>query len=269
MPRARYISVADVRAEGPPFSDSTTYNDAWVNAKIDLASEQIEKFTGNWFVPIEHAGAAAIKVDGSGGPFQPLPFPIVSVDSITLIYAERYGADASYEIDLSEVTVYNRHLTQGLVSPDDRKRPGLAIEDFLGYPKEDMSYWPKGRQNVVIEGTFGWTELAFDDTVGETESGSQIPGSEGSTPAIIKRACMLLVRRAWPKVGDYHGMVGVGKPMSSIVRMQARDQSVGFASPTAAAGATATGMMIGGTTGDPDIDRMLLGFRRAPGMEFA
>ena len=191
MPYARYITIAEVRAEGKPFSDSTAYPDPWVQGKIDLASEQIENFTGNWFIAIKRTGVSAIKIDGNGANFLPFPFPIVYIDTITLIYAARYGADPTYAVEPEEVIVYNRHLTQGLVSPDDRKNPGMSIEAFLAYPKEDLNVWPRGDQNVQIEGKFGWTALASTDTVGETVAGSQKPQSEGTTPLMIKRACML------------------------------------------------------------------------------
>ena len=265
MPIARYMTVADVRLEGPPFNDAVTYPDAWVEKKIDLASEQIESFTGNWFESIERTGVSAIQVDGNRSNFLPLPFPIVYIDSITIIYEARYGADTSYEIDLTEVTVYNRHLTQGLVSPNDRKLPGISIDDFLGLPNDSLSTWPEGEQNVHLEGKFGWTSLAFGATVGETVVGSQIPQSEGVTPPLIERACMMLVRKYWPKMGDFHGMMSASKSIADITRIKVRDQEVNYSVPKD----NNSGVMIGGTTGDADVDRILLDFKQTKKMKWA
>lgn len=265
MPIARYLTVDQVRAQGHPFSDATLYPDADIEEAIDIASSEIENFTGNWFTAITRDGVAAIELDGNGGNFLPLPCPIIQIDSITLIYAARYGADPTYSVETDEVLIYNRHLTQGLVSPDDRKNPGISIEAFLAYPKEDLNIWPEGDKNIKIEGVFGWTELAHDATVGEDPAGSQIPISQGVTPPMIRRAAKLLVRRHLPKVGDFHSLLSTTKPISQITVMKARDQSVSFAAPKASQDMS----VIGGSTGDPDVDRILLNFRRAPRMEWA
>jgi hypothetical protein len=266
MPIARYLTLAEVRAHGYPFSDSSVYSDDEINEAIDIASGEIEQFTGNWFTSIERSGTAAVELDGNGGNFLPLPFPIIQIDSITLIYAARYGADPVYSVDTSEVLVYNRHLTQGLQNPDDRRNPGLSIEAFLAYPKEDLNIWPEGDKNIKIEGTFGWTELASNAGVGQTAADSQIPLSEGVTPYKIKRACKLLVRRHIPKISDYHGLVSTMQPIGGIAEMKSRDQSVKFNKP---GGAQASMGLVGGSTGDPDVDRMLLAFRRIPRMAWA
>jgi hypothetical protein len=260
MPHARYLTVAEVRAEGYPFNDTTTYNDAYVEGKIDTASEQIEKFTGNWFASKDRP----FQLDGDGGNFLKVPAPIVQIDSITITTHARFGVDTTYEVDLTEVRVYNRHLTQGLLSPDDRKNPGIAIESFLAEPYESLDFWPSGDQNVFLEGKFGWTELGSSDTPGETAVGSQIPTSKGVTPFLIKRACMLLVRKHFPKVGDYQGLLSTGA-ITGVRKLQARDQTVDFG-----AGGGGTGMRyVGGSTGDEEIDRILLGFRRVPAMRWA
>jgi hypothetical protein len=264
MPYARYLTVVDVRAEGPPFNDATTYPDAWVEDKIDLASEQIENFTGNFFTPLTRTGVSAIRLDGNGANFLRVPFPIIQVDTVTLIYAARYGADPTYSVDTDELVIYNRHLTQGLQQPDDRKLPGIAIEAFLAYPKEDLNIWPTGEQNIKIEGVFGWTTLAASDTVGETVAGSQIPQSQGATPHTIKRACMLLVRRAWPQLGDFQSVISTTKSLASLTQMKVRDQSVSWAADKGSSSS-----MIGGTTGDADVDRMLFGFRQTAKMGWA
>lgn len=266
MPIARYLSVAEVRAEGYPFDDATAYPDAYIEDVIDIASGDIERFTGNWFTSIERSGTAALELDGNGGNFLPLPCPIVKITSITLIYAARYGADPVYSVEISEVLIYNRHLTQGLRHPDDRKNPGISIEAFLAYPKEDLNVWPEGDKNIKLEGKFGWTELASGASVGQTAADSQIPLSEGVTPPKIKRACKLLVRRHLPRMGDFHGLISVQQPIGNITGMKNRDQSIQYGKPSGVANSMG---LVGGSTGDPDVDRMLLDFRRVPRMAWA
>jgi len=169
-------------------------------------------------------------------------------------------------VDTDEVLIYNRHLTQGLQKPDDRKLPGISIEAFLAYPKEDLNIWPIGDQNIQIEGIFGWTSLAHDDTVGETIAGSQIPQSQGSTPAKIKRACMLLVRRYFPQLGDFQSVVSTTKSLADLTEMKVRDQSVKWNVSSGSSGGLG---MLGGSTGDAEVDRMLLGFRQTAAMGWA
>jgi hypothetical protein len=265
MPHARYLTVAEVRAEGYPFSDTTTYNDAYVESKIDIASEQIEHFTGNWFASLSRT----LSLDGDRGHILKVPAPIVQIDTITIVTASRYGVSSTYNVDLTEVQVYNRHLTKGLLSPDDRKNPGIAIESLLAEPVESLDFWPEGDQNIQIEGKFGWTELAHDVTPAETATGSQIPADEGVTPFLIKRACMLLVRRHFPKAGDYQALLSTGA-VSNVRRFQARDQSVTFGSGGGGFGGGGPSMnFVGGSTGDDEVNRILLGFRRIPEMGWA
>ncbi len=262
MPVARYLTVAEVRAEGDPFNDVTTYPDSWVEDKIDLASGQIEKFCGHWFA----SKARTLSIDGSGRKTQPVPAPIVQIDTITIISPTRFGLTTTYSIELTEVQVYNRHLTKGLISPDDRKNPGIAIESFLAEPYGDTDFWPTGEQNITLEGKFGWTELAFDVDPGETSPGSQVPTSEGITPPEIKRACMLLVRQSFPQLGDYSGSLSTGA-ITGVRKLQARDQSVEYG---AGRSTQDQGLKyVGGTTGNEIVDRMLLGFKRIPPMEWA
>lgn len=261
MPVARYLTVAEVRAEGAPFNDATAYPDAWVEGKIDLASEQIERATGQWFVP----KARTILVNGSGGRKLRLRHPIVKLDAITIIYRARYGANPEYAIDIDEVRVFNRHLTQGLQNPDDRKMPMLEILDWLSYEPEDIGEWPAGVQNIELDGVFGWTELDYATDPAETSQGSQVPADQGSTPFLIKRACMLLVRRYFPKVGDFAGLMGATRS-GDIKSMKTRDQSITYDSARTSGG---SGVLAAGLTGDPEIDGILISHRVTPAMAWA
>jgi hypothetical protein len=263
MPVERYATIAEVRAEGAPFNDDTTYDDDWVQSKIDLASGQIEKFCGHWFA----SKSRTVRIDGNRRKTLTVPLPIVQIDTITIISPTRFGSTTTYGVDLTEVQVYNRHLTQGVVSPDDRKNPGIAVESFLAEPLDDTDRWPDGDQNIILEGKFGWTELAYGVDPAETSPGSQIPANEGVTPPEIKRACMLLVRQSFPQLGDYSGSLSTGA-IKGVRTMKARDQAVEFGSGRTG-GEDAGLKYVGGTTGDENVDRILLGFRRVPPMMWA
>jgi hypothetical protein len=261
VPFALYCTRADVRAEGYPFSDATTYPDAWVDEKIALASQRIESVTGHWFTSL----ARTIRIDGQETPILRVPFPIVQVDTIKIIYEERYGADPEYEIDIAEVSVYNRHLTMGLLSPDDRSSPAIEVKSSLSYPRTLLSDWPKGHQNVELTGKFGFTELGASDPVGFDDEDLQTPLSEGSTPVEIKRACLLLVRRFFPMLGDFHGLMGATRSQD-ITRMKTRDQSISYAKRQTGEGSDWTGS---GLTGDPEIDGILIKYKRKMRMAWA
>ena len=261
MPVARYITAAEMRAEGPPFSDVVAYPDAYVNARIDMASEFIERATGQWFTP----KARTLLVDGSGGRKLRIGHPIVQINTITIIYRARYGAHPEYAINLAETRVGNRHLTQGLINPDDRRLPTIEILDWLSYEPEDIGEWPAGVQNIKLEGVFGWTELDQSITPAETVADSQIPAAQGATPFLIKHVCKLLVRHFWPKIGDFSGLMAATKG-GAITNMKTRDQSVTYGNTQTGGG---EGVMPAGLTGDWEIDNILIDHRITPAMKWA
>lgn len=261
MPKALYLTVAEVRAEGEPFADDLAYEDTFVEGKIRLASQQIEDATGNWFAPLSRV----LVVDGRDSKVLQLKHPIVKITEAKIIYAS-HGADPDYTVNLEDLTVYNRHLRQGLDNPNDRKNPRLVIDDYLDYPIRVMPHWPSGRQNIQVTGTFGWTELNETDTVGEKITGHQEPESEGSTPERIKRVCMLLVRRLWPKMSETDDLIGATR-IGDLTKMKTRDHEFVFGSRQTA-GSDGIGLSRG-LTGDPEIDQVLLDHRCIPGAAWA
>jgi len=101
--------------------------------------------------------------------------------------------------------------------------------------------FPKGRGNVTAQGTWGYTEP--DGT------------ATGCTPAEIRRACMLLALRSLPGIGDTDAAHDA-KSRWRLIQERTRDQSykldrVGAAGPF---------------TGDPEIDGILLRYRRPAGL---
>ncbi|NSW82530.1 MAG: hypothetical protein HPY90_04515 [Syntrophothermus sp.] len=195
-----YCTVQDIREEGITAERAT---DTRLALLIDLATAYIDGITRQWFEP----RAVTIMVDGTGGQTIFLPIFAIEVAAVTV--------DG---LAVTDFKVYNRFF------PDDRRNPKIYRE----------AGWPRGRQNVVIAGTWG-----FVDKV----------GTEYQTPALIKQAAKRLVIRELPLLGDSEGQED--RKRSRIVSETTDGHSY-------------TLERLVGTldlTGDPDIDRVLALFR--------
>jgi hypothetical protein len=176
-----YCTVAEIRAEGyanPP------HTDARVQAAIDYSTSLIDKICGQRFDPY----SAVVRLDVKRlYDEHHLDVPICALWQVT---------DGEEPIDLTDLIIYNRHLTQGLENPDDRRNPMIAWgEDRLvgTYPFSiSGGKFISGRKTLKIWGVFGFTEIGPSDMVGETAENSQVPLTYGSTPADISYACKLL-----------------------------------------------------------------------------
>ena len=151
-----YCTVQDIRDEGITQEQAT---DARLTALIDLATAYIDGITRQSCEP----RTMTITVDGTGR--QTIFLPVFAIEVTTVI------VDGEAVTDFK---VYNRFF------PDDRHNPKIYRE--VG--------WPKGRQNVVITGTWG-----FVDKV----------GTDYQTPALIRQAAKRLVIREIPLLGDADG----------------------------------------------------------------
>lgn len=223
LPKLGYVTVEEMRAEG--LGDEVKYPDSFVNQRIAYASRMIENYTGRWF----EARQLTIDVDGHGGWQLQLPFPIVSIDEVSLLDRE-FPVTKVFTFDLDDLTIYNRHITQGLIegSNDDREDPKLG-----------NVYFPKGRLNVRLKGSFGYTDEL------------------GNTPTEIKRACMLMVIRDSEKLGSKKRQsVLLGGLAGPIKREVTDDHEYDLAIGNVMPGRTAF------YTGDAEIDNLLLQFRR-------
>lgn len=101
----------------------------------------------------------------------------------------------------------------------------------------DGRIFPAGYLNVSIEGTWGYTEV---DGV----------SAQGRTPPAIRRVCKLLVMRSLPKLAD-SGAISDAAMQWRIVEERTRDQSYKLAR-----------LDRGALTGDPQVDDVLLRYRR-------
>lgn len=159
--------------------------------------------------------------DGLGTELLHLPAPPITLASVSV------DGDA---LDLADVIVY------GLPTDDlaHRQNPKLARRSGVR--------WPRGRRNVVVTGSFGYVR------------------SDGTSPPDeIKDACLRLVFRMLPRLGDAAGQAA--RRAHEIVKETTDGHSYELGS---AQSGEAGAWRRSGVTGDPDLDLVLLRFRRPP-----
>lgn len=124
------------------------------------------------------------------------------------------------------------------LSADELIVVGAPVDPGFDAPRLTRRFgrFPRGYGNVVIEGLFGYTEP--DGT------------AEGRTPPAITRACILLVLRWLHPLADDGGFDARNR--WRIIEERTRDQSYKLDRPGSG----------GGPTGDPELDAILLSYRR-------
>lgn len=185
-------------------------------ALIDEASRTIDRLTGWFFSP----RLRTYRLDGRGAPSLDPPAPPIRIDALSL-----GGSAVSTD-------------------PDDLLVVGAPVQPGFDGPRLTLRHgrrFPKGRGNVEVEGLFGYTE----------DDGSP----QGRTPLEIRRACMMLVLRALPPLGDVDA-AGEARSRWRIVEERTRDQSYRLDRDARPAP----------LTGDPDVDAILGRYRRPPAM---
>lgn len=244
---SEYCTITNIRDEGITVSMCA---DARVLTAIKLASAYIEMVTERWF----EARTRTFRVRARNSRVCFLPHPIISISSIHIIGGRGSGIDRD-EVSVDDVLVFNRHLTEGLLDPDDRDTPRIEYEGPLGieYPGRENAEFPWASQVVEVTGRFGYTDLGDDDP-GETSDGSQVPDSEGDTPLLIAHACKLLALRELPLMTDT-GSRGDLRERYRIIEEKTADQSYKL-SPLSSS------HQGGNVTGDPEIDAILLKYSR-------
>lgn len=230
-----YTFLKDIREEGVT---ARLASDDKVNRLIALAQEYIDEFTGRWFEP----RTRTFKLDGRGHAALFLHHPIISITSVTIELTP--GTVNPLDVSLTDLSIYNRHVREGLTDPDDRDNPKIEFfrsnEDIIrAAPGSTFLQFPIGRQNVTVEGVFGYTNYSATDP-------------QGVTPPMISEVAKRMVIRLLPlKVRQ--SLQGSG----AIWKMVTRDQRVEFGEPTRLA-------IQGAFTGDPEIDQVLARYRRPP-----
>jgi hypothetical protein len=220
-----YCTVQDLRDEGVP----TSYSDSYLETIIQRVSRDIDRYTGRWF----EARSLSYTLDGSGTVALLLEQPIISITEVQLdgvAYAS------------SDLIVYNRHITQGLLSPDDRENPKIEIrqpyDDDLLF-KFGLTWFPKGQQNMQVEGVFGYTD--YDGS------------SQGYTPLAIKQAAKMMAIRELTPLYNADPTDERSGAWWRITSQRTRDQAITYANPVSLGS-----QGVGPFTGDPRIDNILL-----------
>lgn len=234
-PSPVYALVSDLRDEGVTETVAST---ARLRSLILLASVEVGRITGRTF----GAYHRTLLLDGRGANRLLLDEPILSVDEL-VVGAESLTSD-EVGLEPSSFRVYNRHVSEGLASPDDRENPKI---EFRGDP---LDYgFTRGSQNIRLRGVFGYTE--FD--------GSPC----GGVPQLITRTTLLLAARLSQKIGDASS--GFGDASSwKVVEEQTRDQRVRYADLGSTAATKSGTSLRGAFTGDPEIDTILASYCRGP-----
>jgi len=211
-----YATVSDFRAEGVTETQASNQR---LEALIEEAGLMIDHICGWFFEP----RSLRLKLDGHGTRSIEPPYPFIVATSLIIDGMDHTSA-------LSEVRNFGAPVLPGFVAPR------------IAWRDERSWIFPKGEGNVEISGWWGYTELG----------GGSI---YGRTPLAIRRACMMLVMRLLPWLGDIDE-VNNARNQWRVVEEKSRDQSIKFAAP--AAGSS--------ITGDPDIDAFLFRYRRPMGL---
>lgn len=236
---AHYCTVADLRVEG---LTPARFPERAAQMLIVKASKYVERFTGRVFGAI----AKTVRLDGTNARALLLNEPIVALDPTVLLIGDLVGEPSTLEPE--SLLVYNRHLSQGLLDPDDREAPKIEFAGDghlycpgcagLGVRRWTQGIWPKGRQNVQVSGLFGFTEV----------DGSWV----GGIPELIREATKMLCFRTLDKMGSAgrDDSMKRGRLLSEFTRDQ------GYTLQKSASSAV--------ITGDPEIDNILVAFSRPP-----
>lgn len=237
------ITISELREEG---LDDCTVSSNRAFMLIQLATAYIEAFTGRFFEP----RLSLKNFDGARSRGQLLREPIIAVEEVFIDISPFQPNDLP--IDRNDLRVYNRHIREGLLDPDDREAPRIdffhaspGVLDFSPFAMNRL-FFPEGEQNVHIRALWGYTDPDGSLT--------------GETPLLIKRAALMFVERNLPKVGDED--FGGASLRSRLTREKTRDQAVAYASPSSLA-------VQGHFTGDSELDTILAMFRVGPRVRVA
>lgn len=190
-------------------------SDQRLGALIEEASRTIDHLTGWWFEPRWRR----LHVDGRGTPSIEPPVPPIRLERILI-----YGYPLSFREEAFDVR--GAPVRPGFDAPLIRRTRGL---------------FPRVPASVELEGVFGYTE----------EDGTAF----GRTPLQIRRACILLVIRLLPRLGDIDA-VDDARNRWRVVAEKTRDQSYTLAPPRRE----------GELTGDTAIDDILARYMRPAGL---
>lgn len=238
----QYAFVTDIRTEGLCSVDALS--DAALQMKITLASRMIERVTGRFFEPRR----SELSFSGPSQRKLFLGHPIIGLEGIA--FGDPPDTVEELDVELDDLRVFNRHLSQNMTDPDDREDPRIEFAyassgaglRFTPYDRAASSVlFPLGVQNVQVHGVFGYTD----------PDGSPW----GETPLLIQHVTKLIVAREIPKLSDADKREDTQQRWR-VTQDRARDVSVDLEAPR----------KWGKWFGDPEIDSILCSFVRPPAM---
>lgn len=240
--QAAYSLICDARAFLG--CDAKDVSDVSLRRVIQKASAYVDRVTGRYFEP----RFTTLRAGGNSSRRLLLGPPIVSVSSVGIDTEPTQRGDLVVELDL--LRIYNRHLAQGLVDPDDRENPmlefvhsddlyGIRFIPFRGISLRSLA-WPIGVQNIHVRGFFGYVD----------PDGSPW----GEVPELIQHVTRLIVARELPKVGSDAREDAQWR--WRVKSEKARDVEIQMVEPR----------KWGEFFGDPEIDSILASFVRPPRM---
>lgn len=227
-----YCPIQDLRNEG--FSTQQA-SDLRLSRLIELASRYIDSVTERFFEPRQKT----VEIDGRGSSDLLLDEPIIAIERVEIMDQGLGGIPVTGIADPTSYRVYNRHLTQGLLKPDDRESPKISFITN-GSPRPLLSRgfcFPTGTQNIRVKGVFGYTEPDGSPT--------------GRTPLLIREVCKRLVARDMTPLSNASARE-TSRQRHRIIQEKTRDQSYTLGKLT----------LTGALTGDPEIDNVLVMFKR-------
>jgi hypothetical protein len=228
---AGYCSIADLRDEGVTDRDASL--DRLVTL-VAMATRYIEEVTERFF----EARYQSFRLDGKDSEDLLLPEPVIAVEQVRIVSPWIVGG-VWYP---GAINVYNRHLSMGLVKPDDRDDPRISLVRIAVPPTLRPGFlsdliFPRGTQNVEVKGVFGYTDVDGSTT--------------GGTPRLLREVCKRLVVRELPRLRDVDAREDAQKRYR-LTQERTRDQ-----------GYTLEALKLHGVfTGDPEIDGLLVMFKR-------
>lgn len=228
-----YCPLQDLRDEG---FTTPQVSDARLAHLIELASRYIDSVTERFFEPRQQT----LELDGRGGADLLLDEPVIAVEEIEILDQGIGGVPVTGIVDPSSYRVYNRHLTQRLAKPDDRDNPKISFLRNGIEPRPLLSrgfFFPRGVQNIRLNGLFGYTEADGTPT--------------GRTPLLIRDVCKRLVVRELPLLSEA-GKREDAQKRWRLIEEKTRDQSYKLDKL----------VLRGAFTGDPQIDNVLVQFKR-------
>ena len=252
-----YAQVQDMLDNGFPIGAPAPpggYSHTDAARALRLASAFVDRVTSRYFEARYHE----YDLDGRGGAA--LQFDHVAVGLTDVAFTFTTFTPADLPIEAGDLRVYNRHIRQGLLEPDDRNDPRvefLRVPNYR-YPRHGGSDllsagvgFVESQQNVKCRGVWGYTD----------PDGSPF----GKTPELIVEATLRIaaskIQPLWSSIGGAGSSIG-STPAGPIVEEKTLDQQVKFAD-VASSNAT-NNAYVGNFTGDPAIDQILALFMAPP-----